>query len=188
MLFITGHRAVGKSAVGKLLEEHNYWFFDVGPFWRNLRDKNDPLLPAEVYANRMTDDYLATYIAEQYRNSYAGSLDIAIGGYRSLPEINYLASRLDGVIYPQRQTNILYIDCPFEQALVRYQKREKIVDGREQLVKHYQYELAQGLGEIASASTFHLNNNNGLERLGLEVSILVNHIQKNGYFLGKEKQ
>jgi dephospho-CoA kinase len=40
MIFICGYRSSGKSTVGKILEEENYWVFDVGPFLRNYYDAN----------------------------------------------------------------------------------------------------------------------------------------------------
>ncbi len=49
MIFLTGHRASGKTTVGKIFSDLNFWVLDTGPYWRILRDKEYPGLDVDLF-------------------------------------------------------------------------------------------------------------------------------------------
>jgi dephospho-CoA kinase len=193
MIFLTGHRASGKTTVGKILSDLNFWMLDTGPYWRSLRESEYPSLDVDLYFERKRiqtgdpnweDNHLAHKIKEDYAREYRTKQDIVVSGYRSLVEATHLSNLVGNDIFPNRRTQIWYVDCPFNISLARYLNRDGVNASRDQLLTQYEYEYAKGIKDMESVSDIRLDNSKGEDYLRAQV---LNYLSIEGYVTSKER-
>lgn len=184
MIFVTGHRASGKTTVGTILTNHNFWLFDSGPYWRSLRDQYYPWLDVDDFFQVIReqtgiedweDQHLAEHIKSLYVQGYASKKDLVISGYRSLLDAKKLTSLIEDEVFPQHPMSIWYIDAPFSIALQRYMDRDGDQASLDKLVRQYEYEQQKGLDDMRNAADVIINNTGNMEDLINQVhTILLN--------------
>ena len=193
MIFLSGHRASGKSTTADILKDKGLWILDVGPFWRSTRDKTDPAIKStkvfreklrETHNNPYYDqDYLSDYIINQYSN-HLDKKDIVICGYRNPEEALYLESKLKNQIFPNRSTSVWYIESTPEESYQRFADREGStrIDFEEfKLTLKSENEMGvEGFREIASLI---INNDSDVDHLKDKVG----EILREGDMYAKEK-
>lgn len=175
MIFLSGHRASGKSTTADILKDKGFWILDVGPFWRSVRDKTDPTIKStkvfreklrETHNNPYYDqDYLSDYIINQY-TSHLDKKDIVICGYRNPEESIYLESKLKNQIFPDKPTSIWYIESTLEASYQRFINREG--DTRidfEKFKLTLKSENEMGVEGFKKIATLIINNDSDIDHL-----------------------
>lgn len=194
MIFLTGHRASGKTTVGKILSELNFWVLDTGPYWRSLRDQEHPGLDVDLFFDlkrKQTDDpdwednHLANKLKEEYRGEQRTTQDLVVLGYRSLVEARHLASLIENEVFPHRPTRIWYVDCPFDIALKRYIDRDGDNASEARLLTQYEYEFSKGIKEMKEAANVIIDNSAGPEKLRDQT---ITYLQTEGYSMHNKER
>lgn len=178
MIVLTGYRAAGKTTVGNILDNKGYWLFDVGPYWRSLRDKEAPHLDAgqffsfkrsETGNTHWEDDMAVEHLKAEYAAGRLLSKDLVISGYRNPTSLDYLLSAIRPHIFPNKRISLWYVHCNFQTALTRYRDRDGNNITAEQLIQQYKYEDEMGIEKLRSQADVFIDNSLDLDCLNAQI-------------------
>jgi len=164
MIFLSGQKATGKSTAAKLLEEEGFLVLDQGPFWKkvlegylpNKVDTGEFIKYMKKYAgdSQWDDSILVGLIYNLYRSNKNKYKDIVIVGYRSDEGISYLKNKLEGKVFPEKETKIILLTSEFDTALDRFKKRERVDIDKEKFTEIYNTEIERGFEGIKKSADY----------------------------------
>jgi dephospho-CoA kinase len=175
MIFICGYRSSGKSTVGKILEEENYWVFDVGPFLRNYYDANirmegeisfEELLQKGKGESGNRDwlpDWVPGVLQAEVIKRYEDKKDkkdLVLLGLRSESDIDTLYKLLEGKVFPSEKKFMIFLDVDFELGLKRYLERNP-KNTEEDFWRQMKVEGAWGLEDLKASGHAEVLSNKG---------------------------
>jgi dephospho-CoA kinase len=167
MILLSGYSASGKSTVGNILENEGFWLVDSGPYWRKIMDVVAPDMNQGEFHFMMRDytgdpswedNALAALIRNTYERGMHTKRDLVLAGYRNVDEANFVASKLEGKVFPEHRKSIMFVKAPLEISLQRYQSREGLSISREEFELYREDEKVRGIEEFRNAADIIIEN------------------------------
>ncbi len=182
MIILSGLRAAGKTTICNFLESEGFWCFDTGPFWRKFRDLIAPEMNVGELHLKMReytgdehweDNFLAATISNLYEQGLNTKKDLVLSGYRNVEEALYVVRKLDGIIFPVRETSVWYVEAPLEVAFKRFREREGENVTIDDLVRHQENERKRGAEKFRDIADIIIDNSHDTDVLHFDVSKII---------------
>jgi len=182
MIILSGLRAAGKTTVCNFLESEGFWCFDTGPFWRKFRDLIAPGMNVGELHFKMRnytgdehweDNFLAATIRNMYEQGMDKKKDLVLSGYRNVEEALFVVNKLEGNLFPNRETSIWYVEAPLEIAFERFREREGEQVTLADLIKHQEGERQRGAEKFKDIAHVVIDNSRDTQALHADVRQII---------------